>query len=103
MHLANSLFPAADALARFHTAAVPALKKAILDDNERKLARVNAAITYIFIFMRDEGPALAFVAKAARNSLDRDAGDALMKVAQDEAKNCFAKDPKVCQDALEEQ
>jgi hypothetical protein len=64
---------------------------------------VNAAITYIFIFMRDEGPALAFVAKAARNSLDRDAGDALMKVAQDEAKNCFAKDPKVCQDALEEQ
>jgi hypothetical protein len=53
--------------------------------------------------MRDEGPALAFVAKAARNSLDRDAGDALMKVAQDEAKNCFAKDPKVCQDALEEQ
>jgi hypothetical protein len=44
-----------------------------------------------------------FLAKAARNSLDRDAGEALMKVAQDEAKNCFAKDPKVCKDALEEQ
>jgi hypothetical protein len=53
--------------------------------------------------MRNEGPALTFVAKAARNSLDRDAGEALMKVAEDEAKHCFAKDPKVCQDALQEQ
>jgi hypothetical protein len=58
---------------------------------------------HIYISLRDEGPALAFLAKAARNSLDRDAGEALMKVAQGEAKNCFAKDPKVCQDALEEQ
>jgi hypothetical protein len=103
VHLANSMFPAADALARFHSAAVPALKKAILDDNERKLVRVNAAITYIFVSLRDEGPALAFLAKAARNSLDRDAGEALMKVAEDEAKNCFAKDPKVCENSLKEQ
>jgi hypothetical protein len=57
---------------------------------------------YIFLFAM-KGAALAFLAKAARNSLDRDAGEALIKVAQGEAKNCFAKDPKVCQDALEEQ
>jgi hypothetical protein len=93
----NGVFPAAGALARFRGAAVPALRKAILDDNERKLVRVNAAITYIFISHRDEAPAIAFLAKAARGSGDRDAGETLIKVAEDEAKNCFAKDPKVCQ------
>jgi hypothetical protein len=54
MHLANGLFPAADALARFRDVVAPTLKKAILDDNERKLVRANAAITYIFISHRDE-------------------------------------------------
>jgi hypothetical protein len=48
---ARGLFPAADALARFHSAVVPALKGAILDDNERKLVRVNAAETYIYIYI----------------------------------------------------
>jgi hypothetical protein len=98
----GDLFPAAGALEAFGSTAAPALKKAILDDNERKLVRVNAAKTYIYISLRDEAPAIAFVAKAARNSMDRNAGEALMKVAEDEAKNCFAKDKKVCEDALKE-
>lgn len=96
----GGMFPAAEALGRFHGAALPALKKTIVDDNESKVARVNAAKVYIFISLRDEGPAPAFVARTARNASDSDAGKALMRVAQDEAKNCFAKDPKVCEDAL---
>lgn len=99
----GGLFPAAGALEAFGSTAAPALKKAILDDNERKLVRVNAAKTYIHIFRRHEASGIAFIAKAARDSMDRDAGEALMKVAEDEAKNCFAKDPKVCEDALKEQ
>lgn len=102
LRVTGGLFPAADALGGFGSAALPSLKKAILDDNERKLVRVNAAKTYIYISLRDEAPAIAFVAKAARNSMDRNAGEALMKVAEDEAKNCFAKDTKACEDALKE-
>lgn len=102
----GGMFPAAEALAGFAGAAVPALKKAILDDNDRKLVRENAAATYIFISffsLHEERPALEFVIKAARNASDSDAGKALMKVAEFWAKRCTAKEAKSCEDALKEQ
>jgi hypothetical protein len=96
----GGLYPAAVALGRIGDSAIPDLKRAISNEDNSKVVRVNAARTYLSI-VHDEPPAISFVAKAARGSLDQEAGKALMDVAKIFAEGCREQDRERCQEALE--
>lgn len=98
----GGLYPAADVLARFGEAAVPALKAAVNNDDLNKIERINGAEA-LFSAGANKPQAIRSTAKAAQSSQDSDVAGALRKLANDMARNCRPEETKQCQDAANDQ
>lgn len=98
----GGFYPAADALARLGSAAVPALNAAVSSDDLSKIERVNAAKA-LFFAGASKLQAIRSTATAAQSSKDPDAADALRKLAHDMVRYCQPSDRKQCQDAANAQ
>jgi hypothetical protein len=96
------LYPAAVALSKFGDAAIPQLNSAISSEDNTKVLRLNAAETYLSM-VRDQAAVISFLAKTARGSLDQDAGNALMHIAERAARARPENDRERCQEALSQQ
>ena len=63
---------------------------------------MNAAETYLSM-MSDRPAAISFLVKTGRGSVDADAGEAILRVAERAAKACPERDRERCREALTDQ
>jgi hypothetical protein len=74
-----NFYPAADALGSFGEMVIPAMQQVITSEDFIKVSRLNAASVYFWL--KPKPSTLAFIAKAARDTGDRETGDALAGLA----------------------
>jgi hypothetical protein len=70
----TNFYPAADALGSFGEMVIPAMQQVITSEDSNKVSRLNAASVYFWL--KPKPSTIAFIAKAARDTGDRETGDA---------------------------
>ena len=100
----SGFYPAADALDRMDKLALPAVERALTDDNLPIQGRVNAA-KVLFNLRWHDAPreAIRLIVLAAHNPKDVDIQDALQKVAKELARSCSDDVRQKCQETLDGQ
>lgn len=100
----RGLYPAADALGRFDESAVPALTRAVTDDEFPAQGRVNAAKVLFGLKYHDKPEeVIRLSAHAARATQGADAAEALQKEAEAMVRLCPDNKQQKCQEALNDQ
>jgi hypothetical protein len=99
----RGLYPSADALARMDKPALPAVKRALLNEDLPTQSRVNAAKVLRGLEWHDKPEAIRLIVLAARNAKDVDTEDALQKEAKDLVRWCTDDEREKCQEALNDQ
>jgi hypothetical protein len=94
-------YPAADALSYFGDAVIPAMQQVITSEDSTKVSRLNAASVYFAL--RPKPSTIALIAKAARDTGDREAGGALAGLAAQMAAHCDKAEQDDCKKALNPQ
>jgi hypothetical protein len=95
----GGLYPAADALARFGEAAVPALNAAIDKETLSLIARSNAA-NALFVVTKDKARVISLIAKVAQSSADPQTANAFKKLSNDMVSQCKSDELQRCKEAL---
>jgi len=95
----SGLYPAADVLARFGDAAVPALRNAVrADTDSNKTRRVNAA-RVLFPLLKDRAELIRLLIEISQASQDHDLASALSELANQMVRYCDPKDAERCRSA----
>jgi hypothetical protein len=94
-------FPAADALSYFGDEVIPAMQQVITSEDANKISRLNAASVYFSV--KPKPSTFAFIAKAARDTGDRETGDALAGLAAKMVNHCDKAEQDDCKKALNPQ
>ena len=99
----DDFYPAADALGSFgdpviHAIVIPAMQKVIRSEDANKVSRLNAASVYWWI--EPHPSTIAFIARAAQGTGDRETGDALAGLAAQMAAGCDKAELDDCKKAL---
>jgi hypothetical protein len=98
----SGFYPAADALDRMDKLALPAVERALANDNLPAQARVNAAKVFFDLRFHDRPQeAIGLIVLAAHNAKDVDTQDALQKVAKELVRICPDNAREKCQEALD--
>lgn len=92
--------PAADALARMDKPALPAVKRALNNEDLPIQSRVNAAKVLRGLEWDNKPDAIRLIVLAARNAKDVGTEDALEKEAKDFIRWCSDAEKQKCQEAL---
>ncbi len=98
----RGVYPAADALAAIGDPAVPALERTLRNPDEKKIARINAALTLFFIRYRraNDLEVIRMVLEAAKSSSDPDTANGLRQLAVQMSSRCSAEKKRGCQDLV---
>jgi hypothetical protein len=94
-------YPAVDLVARFHSRAIPGLKKIIADEDATSLSRINAAKAYFAV--SPKSPVISFIARTAHRALDPKLSKDLAHLAELMVDYCSAEDREACKEALQTQ
>jgi hypothetical protein len=98
----SGFYPAADALDRMDKLALPAVERALANNNLPAQARVNAAKVFFDLRFHDRPQeVIRLIVLAARNAKDVDTQDALRKVTKELARSCPEDAEQKCQAALD--
>jgi hypothetical protein len=91
-------YPAADVLSDYGQSVVPDLKAILTSDDKNVQSRLNAVSVWFWISPKPL--TVAFVAQAAKDAGDRDAGEKLANLAALLPKYCHKEDQPECEKAL---
>jgi hypothetical protein len=97
----TNFYPAADALGSFGEMVIPAMQQVITSEDSNKVSRLNAASVYFWV--KPKPSTFAFIAKAARETGDRETGDALAGLAAKVVNHCDKAEQDDCKKALNPQ
>jgi hypothetical protein len=93
-----NFYPAADALGSFGEMVISAMQQVITSEDSNKVSRLNAASVYFWL--KPKPSTFAFIAKAARDTGDRETGDALAGLAAKMVNHCEKTEQDDCKKAL---
>jgi hypothetical protein len=94
----TNFYPAADALGSVGDSVIPDMHRVITSEDANKISRLNAASVYWSL--QPKPSTIAFIAKAARETGDRDTRDALAGLAAKMVNYCGNAERDDCKKAL---